>query len=91
MKQYAKDPSARLDWAWDWTDWLADGETITDKTVTVTRGDVALDGSPGEAGGVVTVWITGGTAGTTCWVTCHITTSAGRQDDRTHIISVTER
>lgn len=86
-----KDPAARLDYAWDWTDWLEPAETITTPTVTVTKGDVTIDGSPANVAGVVTVWVKDGTAGTTAWVTCHITTSAQRQDDRTFVISITER
>lgn len=85
-----KDPDARLDYAWDWTAWLEDGETIESHTVTVASGDVTLDGET-EAAGVVTVWISDGTLGTTSRVTCHIVTSEDREDDRTRIISIRER
>lgn len=97
-----KDPNARLDYAFDWKtpakdpetgeyrSWLASGETISSRVVSVTKGDVVLDGDT-ESAGIVTVWVKQGTPGTTAWVTCHITTSAGRQDDRSIVISVTER
>jgi hypothetical protein len=86
-----KDPSARLDYVWDWTAWLAAGETITGQTVAVDSGDVAVDGTPTQTAGKVTAWLTGGTAGTTSLVTCHITTNAGRQDDRTRTVIVRNR
>lgn len=102
----AKDPSARDIWSWDWITpmpfknpvtgltelrpWLATGETITDFEVTVTKGDVLLDGTD-ETDGIVMAWIKGGTQGTTSWVTCHIVTSEDREDDRTHIIDIRER
>lgn len=87
--QYDKDPSAVLDYKWDWAAWLAAGETITAKTIatTDTRGAVStvvtVDSSTiaGDSKSV-TAWISGGTAGATVDVICHITTSAARQDDR---------
>lgn len=87
---YDKDPEARLDYTWDWTAWLETGETITAHTVAVTKGDVTLDGDT-EAAGVVTAWVTGGTAATIAWVTCHITTSDDREDERTLHLSIRDR
>lgn len=88
---FTKDPNATLDYAFDWSSWLASGETITAQTVTVTKGDVTVSSGPTQASGKVTVWLTGGTAGVTSWVTCHITTNQGRQDDRTISLTVKER
>lgn len=84
-----KDPDARLDYAWDWSAWLEDGETITSHTVTVESGDVVIDGTPQEAAGVVTAWLEAGT--TRSVVTCHIVTSEGREDDRSRTITIRER
>lgn len=84
-----KDPSAVLDWMFDWTDWLASGETITDHTITVDTG-ITKDSST-EAAGKVTVWLSGGTAGENYKVACLIVTSAGRIDERTIWIKVTNR
>ena len=84
------DPNARLDYAWDWTAWLTDGETITSHTITVTTGDVTVESSS-VIGGAVVAWVTGGTVPTDAKVTCHITTSAGRQDDRTRTLMVRDR
>jgi hypothetical protein len=84
-----KDPSAVLDWMFDWSDWLASGETIVDHTITVDTG-ITKDSSTEDAG-KVTVWLSGGTAGENYKVACLIETSAGRIDERTIWIKVTNR
>ena len=84
-----KDPSAVLDYAFDWTGWLAAGETITDHTITADTG-ITVDSST-ESDGKVTVWLSGGTAGKNYKVACKITTSAGRTDERTLWIRVVDR
>ena len=84
-----KDPSAVLDYAFDWTGWLAAGETITDHTITADTG-ITVDSST-ESDGKVTVWLSGGTAGINYKVACLITTTAGRTDERTIWIKVVER
>ena len=84
-----KDPSAVLDYVFDWTEWLATVETITDYTITADTGITV--GSSTEDAGKVTVWLSGGTAGINYKVACLITTSAGRTDERTIWIKVTDR
>ena len=84
-----KDPSAVLDYAFDWTEWLATGETITVHTITADTG-ITVDSST-ELDGKVTVWLSGGTAGQNYKVACKITTPAGRTDERTIWIKVVER
>ena len=84
-----KDPSAVLDYVFDWTEWLAAAETITDHTITADTG-ITVDSST-EASGKVTVWLSGGTAGINYKVACLITTSAGRTDERTIWIKVVDR
>ena len=84
-----KDPSAVLDYAFDWTGWLAAGETITDHTITADTG-ITVDSST-ELDGKVTVWLSGGTAGINYKVACLITTTAGRTDERTLWIRVVDR
>ena len=87
--QYLKDPSAVLDWAFDWTDWLATSETIANHTITADPG-IVVDSST-ENAGIVTVWLSGGKAGEWYKIACLITTSAGRTDERTISIQVQER
>ena len=87
--QYLKDPSAILDWAFDWTDWLAAAETITDHTITADTG-ITVDSST-ELDGKIIVWLSGGTAGINYKVACLVETSAGRTDERTLWIRVSNR
>jgi hypothetical protein len=84
---FAHDPSANLDYSFDWSSWLAAGETITAQTVTPSTG-ITL-GTTTQLAGVVTTWITAATTSGT--IACHITTSAGRQDSRYMGITVTPR
>ena len=85
-----KDPSAVLDYVFDWKEeWLATGETIDNYTITADTGITV--GSSTEDAGKVTVWLSGGTAGINYKVACLITTTAGRTDERTIWIKVVER
>ena len=84
-----KDPSAVLDYVFDWTEWLATGETITDHTITADTG-ITADSST-ESDGKVTVWLSGGTVGINYKVACLVETSAGRTDERTIWIKVVDR
>lgn len=86
---FRKDPDAVLDYTFDWTQWLADTETITDFTVTAPSG-ITLDSSS-ETDGMVTAWLSEGTAGVTYTVGCLIETTAGRTDERSIRVLVTER
>lgn len=95
MSTIIHDPQARLDYVWDWTPWLADGETITAATVTSsTVPDTALivEQPPTVVDGAKAIaWISGGTPERTYRVACHITTSSARQDTRTHRLYVAAR
>lgn len=86
---YKKDPEAVIDFAFDWSSWLADAETIASETVTAETG-LTVD-SYTEASGVVTVWLSGGTAGQNYYVDCEIVTSAARTDSRRILVKVIDR
>ena len=58
---HVKDPDASLPYEWDWAAWLSDGETITGTVITADPGITV--GAPSQAAGIVTVRISGGTAG----------------------------
>ena len=88
-RSWNKSPVAKLDYSVDWSDWLADGETISEHDWTVPTGLTEVSAS--ELGGVCTVWLSGGTVGTTYSVRNEITTSAGREDARTIKITVANR
>ena len=83
------DTESVLDYSTSWASWLSDGETITSYVVTVPAG--LTKASDSEDAGVVTAWISGGTAGENYRVEYKITTSAGRTDERSITISVRER
>lgn len=89
MSAFIKDPQATLDYVVNWASWLADSETITAATVTASTGITVNSSSHDDD--TVTFWLSGGTDGTDYTVTCHVTTSAGRQDDRTTRIRVRQR
>ena len=94
MREIWHDPQARLDYAFQWSDWLA-GDTITAATVVATRDGVpdatVTVEAPSHDATTVTAWVSGGTVGTKVSLTAHITTAAGRQDDRTIPIYIRQR
>lgn len=102
-----KDPDAVLDYTWPWAEhgWLTDGDTITDAAFTVyaaDSSDMPIDIPDSDTTPVVvdsssatdtdaTAWLSGGTRGLKYLITCRITTSGGRIDDRTLKLKITER
>lgn len=93
-ESFVKDPDAVLDFAFDWNNaskgpWLQTGETISSHTITVETG--LTKDSNSELDGIVTVWLSGGTAGEQYIVACKVTTSLGRTDERSVLINCLER
>jgi len=91
---FIKDADADLDWVFDWSDWLASGETIATYPIAVDTGitlGTGLKAPSSSTDGKVTIWLSGGAAGTTYKVACRITTSATREDERTIRVKVLER
>jgi hypothetical protein len=88
---YTKDPSATLDYGLDWgaKGWLLAGDTITASTFTVDAG--LTKGTTTNDTTTTTVWLSGGTDQTDYLVVNHITTAAGRQDERTFKVKVRNR
>jgi hypothetical protein len=84
-----KDPDAILDYVFDWTDWLEVGETISSQTITVAAG--LTKDSDSESSGIVTIWLSGGTADTDYIVACKIVTNLSRTDERSISIHCLER
>jgi hypothetical protein len=100
MSKYLKDPDAVLDYRFDFaastngtgdSDYLESGETISTATVTAESGLTVDSESITDTDTSVTAWLSGGTVGNEYDVTCRVTTSAGRTDDRTIVIKVEER
>jgi hypothetical protein len=84
-----KDPDAKLDYGIKWRKWLDPDETIDTVEWTVPTG--LTKESDQELHGTCVVWLSGGTAGTTYLVPCHIVTSKARADDRSLTIRVVDR
>lgn len=85
---FSKDPTAILDYCVDWSDFLRD-DTIASVAWT-------LDAGISNAGTLFSrtlaiIQLSGGTAGTSYNITCHITTSGGRADNRTFKVNVLNR
>ena len=76
-----KDPQEKLDYQFDFSPWLGADTISGSPTVTVTGATLSTP-SPSSAAGIVTFWLTGGTAGTTAIVTCTVNTAAGRTIER---------
>lgn len=86
---FVKDPGAVLDYVFNWSSWLQSGETIVSYTLNAETG--LTKGLDSELSGKVVVWLLGGVVGETYKVSCEITTSLGRTDERTIEIDVQNR
>lgn len=86
---FQKDPAGVLDYEFDWSAWLIDGDTITSAAVTVPDG--LTETAETHDATTVTVWLSGGTERTDYTVTCQITTANGRTDERSVKIQVRQR
>ena len=86
---YTKDPSSLLDYALDWSDWLETDETIDSAVWTVPTGLRKNSSSINDA--LTIVWLSEGTVNTSYHVTCCVTTSLGRIDERSFNLNVTNR
>jgi len=89
VSTYLHDPDAVLDYQVDWSAWLADAETITSYTITVT-GTVTVDSDTNDDTSV-TVWLSGAADDGRPTVACRITTNQGRTDERTFDLAVRDR
>lgn len=88
--KYVADPTSVLDYSFDWTSWLDDGDELSDSEWSITpAGPTLVTDTFNQT--TSTVWITGGTLGKGYRVTNHITTSDGREDDRSFRIIIIDR
>lgn len=89
MALFEKDPIANLDYERDWSVWLKAGDTILTSTWTVPAGLTKTDES--NTATIATVWLSGGTVGSSYQVTNRIVTAQGRTDERSIQIVVRQR
>lgn len=80
MQSFTKDPDSVLDYMNDWSAWL-DDDTITASSWTASSDEITID-SNSFTDTTATVWLSGGTIGSSYILTNHIATLAGREEDR---------
>lgn len=90
MADFLHDPAARLDYSFTWGEWLDDGETVYNSSWAVTPAGPTLSDSTFDATST-TVWVAGASRGVTYRLTNHVTTTEGRQDDRSHRLKCVDR
>lgn len=91
MYRFEKDPNDVLDYGLDWALWL-NSDTITASSWSISGEDTELvQDSDSNTTTTTEVWLSGGSAGVTYAVANHITTTAGRESDRTLLITVVQR
>jgi hypothetical protein len=89
FKDHKKDPDAVLDWIFDWNDWLAEFETISSAVFITDPGIIVTTSSYTQK--TATVWLSGGTESQVYRITCRITSSEGRTDDRSFTLRCSNR
>jgi hypothetical protein len=87
---FVKDPDADLDYGYFFGDWLQAGDSIASHDVDVITGDVVL-GTTSHTTDTVTAWLSGGTVDTDATVRFRVSTTLGRDDDRTITLLIRER
>ena len=91
MSRFRKDPDATLDYSWDWSQWLQNGETIASAQIIADVGITVGSTTTGVA--TVVAWLSGGTVGQTYTVTCRVTTSntPARIDDWSIYVNIRQK
>ena len=84
-----KDPDSILDYQWDFTSWLASGDTVASYVVTADPG-ITVESDSNDTTSV-TVWLSGGTAGQAYTVSVRATTQQGRTVERSVIFIISEQ
>jgi hypothetical protein len=90
VRTIEKDPSAVLDYPFNWADWLGPAETVSTATFTISPGGLTKDSQDDDLTSP-TIWLSAGTLGVTYEVACRITTNQGRTDERTLRVRVVNR
>ena len=86
-----KDPNSTLDYSFDWSDWMTEGDTITAFEIFISPSnhtDPLIVNQTTSVGHVITTWLSQGRNNTKYNVTCRITTSGGRIEDATRTLGI---
>ena len=90
MAEFAQDKASSLEYAFDWRDWLAEGETISTAAVTATSDDLSVDNvTLFDGSQQVACWVSGGEYGQLYDLACSITTNGGREHVRSQVVIIT--
>lgn len=87
---FYKDPDAYLDYAMDWSTWLATGENISTYVISVNNTALTI-ATWSMSSNIVTSWLQGGVSGQTYTVSVKITTNAARIDERSFKVKIKQR
>lgn len=85
---FKKDPSAVLDYGFDWETWL-NGDTINASEWVVPSG--ITEDSDSNTSLITKIWLSGGTVGETYTIVNRIVTAGGRTNDRTFQVTIKEQ
>lgn len=87
---FKKDPDATLDYTFDWSAYLtAEGDSIVSIQWVLSSGLVLV--SQVFSSTAPSAFVSGGVLDAAETLTCRITTSGGRIDDRTAVLNITQR
>lgn len=90
MAVFKKDPNATLDYTFDWGPYLTPiADTIATATFLPDTGLIVTN--PSHTNTTAVCFVSGGTEGTTMNLTCRITTTGGRTDDRSISLKIVQR
>lgn len=87
---FKKDPDAILDYTFDWGDFLTPSDD-TIFSVSWVVDDGLTVGTHATTATTATAFVSGGTVGQLLKLTCRITTTGGRIDDRTILLKIVNR
>ena len=93
MTFFTKDPSAVLDYTFDWSEYLAETspvDTIASSNWTASPSGITID-SDNNSTTQATVWLSGGSRGSKYKLVNRIVTAGGRTDERTLYVRVQNR
>jgi len=86
MRWKIQDPDEILTWSFDWTSWLASGDTLASATWTITPSAGVTITDLGESGAVASVEISVLTRGETYMLTCEMVSTAGETGQQSYSI-----
>lgn len=87
MDCVTKDPEDVLDYGFDWSTWLDDGDTIATSSWAVDGSGLVID-DESETTTVTTVWLSAGDLEKVYQVTNHVISAEGREKDWSFVVKM---